>query len=705
MTGPLSSAPAGVLQNLVELFEHGRIAEAEAQANELRRRFPGDAEATRLHAIALLQLGRVGEARTALTEARRLAPQSIEVLCNLGSVLLADGDATASVAALEQAYALAPTHPAVLNGLGNARRAAGDLAGAGEAYRAGTRAAPDYVGAWFNLAAIELALGEVEQAERDARHASSLVPGHPQGLLLLGHVFAAQRRHAEAEAAYIAGARAAPRDARFPYQVGLMAEEQKKFAAAAEAHARALALDPNLHHALGQLVFLRRQLCEWRDLDALSATLRARVNAGAAGIAPFGFLSEPASAAEQLHCARNAARDVEANAAPLRAGLAFAHAKPAPDAPLRIGFVSNGFGNHPTGLLTVALFEALHADAPSGQDLQVELFATNADDGSPIRRRLSASAQALHDDADLPAVALARHIHQRQIEILIDLRGWGGGSVADALALRPAPLQVGWLAYPGTSGAPWIDYAIADAVVLPPSLRAQFSEAVAWLPRCFQPSDPTRPVGEPPSRAECGLPDAGVVYVCFNNSYKINPADFERLLAVLRAGPDSVLWLLSGPERTDERLRAEAQRRGVDATRLVFMPKLPHADYLARYRHADLFLDTAPYGAHTTASDAIWAGCPVLTVPGETFAARVAASLNHHLGLPQLNAADDAAYVEIAARLGRDAATRAALRAELAERRQRSGLFDMPAFAADFAALLREMSRRYRAGLPPAPMG
>jgi predicted O-linked N-acetylglucosamine transferase (SPINDLY family) len=265
-------------------------------------------------------------------------------------------------------------------------------------------------------------------------------------------------------------------------------------------------------------------------------------------------------------------------------------------------------------------------------------------------------------------------------------------------------VQVNWLAYPGTLGAPWVDYVIADPVVLPERLRAQFSERVAWLPRCFQPSDPTRLVGEPPSRSDCGLPARGVVYACLNNSYKLDPAAFGRLLDVLRAVPDSVLWLLSAIQGADDRLRFEAAQRGVDAARLVFAPKLPHAEYLARYRHADVFLDTAPYGAHTTASDALWAGCPVLTVPGATFAARVAASLNHHLGMPQMNADDDAQFVATAVRIGHDAALRSTLRAELAACRARSGLFDMRGFAADLADLLQRMAQRHRDGLAPAPL-
>jgi predicted O-linked N-acetylglucosamine transferase (SPINDLY family) len=700
MDEPNANTLDAALTQIESLLGSGRFTDAAAQALDLRRQFPAQAEAARLHAIALLQLGRVGEAHEALEQARRLAPQSIEVLCNLGSVLLAAGDANAAVEMLQSAFALAPTHPAVLNGLGNARRAAGDPAGARDAYVAATRAAPDHVGAWFNLAAARLALGEYASAEREARHALTLAPSHPEGLLLLGHVLAAQQRFAQAQNAYAAGARGAPGDARFPYQIGLMAEEQKHFAAAADAHARALALDPSLHHALGQLVFLRRQLCDWRDLDALSSELRARVGAGAQGIAPFAFLSEPARAAEQLDCARTAATVIEAKAAPLRAHLAFSQPRIDEGAPLRVGFVSNGFGNHPTGLLIVAMIEALRHQA-----IEVHLFATSSDDGSTIRRRLRDAANRLHEVAELGTVPLAERIQATAIEILVDLRGYGGGSVADTLALRPAPLQVGWLAYPGTSGSPWLDYVIADRIVLPETLRAQFSEKVAWLPRCFQPSDPTRAVAEPPSRMACGLPPTGVVYTCFNNSYKMNPASFERLLAVLRAVPDAVLWLLSGPDGADQRLRAEAERRGVDAARLVFMPKLPHDDYLARYRHADLFLDTSPYNAHTTASDAIWAGCPVLTVAGETFAARVAASLNHHLGLSRLNAPDDAAFIETAVRLGRDIDARKALRHELAERRQGGGLFDMQGFAADFATVLREMSRRRRAGLAPAAFG
>ncbi len=686
------AALATTLQNIAALLGSQRPDLAASAAAAARERFPQAAEAARLQAIALLQLGRPGEARTALEAARTLAPQSVEVLGNLGSVLLAEGDAGAAVAMLEGALALAPGHPQLLNGLGNARRAAGDPAGAAQAYADATRAAPRHAGAWLNLAATLLSMGHVDDAEEHVRQALMLAPDYAQGSMLLGHVLAAKGRFADAQAAYARGAAAAPREAGFAYQAGLMAEEQRQPGAAARWHAQALAIDPGLAPALGQLVFLRRQLCEWDELDALSARLRAAVAANAAGVSPFGFLAEPASASEQLHCARTFARGIEAAAAPLRTRLNLARATARDAAPLRVGFASNGLGNHPTGLLTVALFEAL-----AGLDLQIHLFATARPDASPLQVRLQAAAHAWHDLAGLVPAAQAQRIHAQGIDVLVDLRGYAGGGIAETLALRPAPVQVGWLAYPGTSGAPWLDHYIADRIVLPPSLEAAFSEHVIRLPRCFQPCDTTREVGTPPPRTALGLPDAGTVYACFNNSYKLNPASFERMLAVLRGVPDGVLWLLCGPDGADDRLRGEARRRGIDPARLVFTPRRPHAEYLALYRHADLFLDTAPYNAHTTASDALYAGCPLLTVPGDTFAGRVAASLNHHVGMPQMNVADDAAFIAQAIALGRDAAVRAALRAELAERRQDSSLFDMAGFARDLAAALH--------GIAAAPGG
>jgi len=416
-------------------------------------------------------------------------------------------------------------------------------------------------------------------------------------------------------------------------------------------------------------------------VDTLATQVRAALAAGQGAVEPFAFLSEDASAAEQLACARARATVVASAVCPLPTVKVREHG------PLRVGFLSNGFGAHPTGLLTVALFEHLRHD-PS---LQLHLFALNRADGSRIRERLQAATR-LHDVAALRHADIAARIRAQGIDLLFDLRGWGGGGTPEVLAMRPAPLQLNWLAYPGTSGARWLDAVVADGFVLPAPLESHFSERVLRLPRAFQPSDNTRVLEPAPSRAECGLPEHGVVFCCFNNSYKLNPRSMGRAFAVLQAVPGSVLWLLSGPGQADARLRTAAQAAGLDPARLVFMVKLPHPQYLARYQRADLFLDTHPYNAHTTASDALWAGCPVLTCPGDTFAARVAGSLNHHLGLARMNAADDAAFIATASALGNDPAALAALRAELAQARDRSGLFDMAGFALDLSALLQRLA-------------
>lgn len=546
--------------------------------------------------------------------------------------------------------------------------------------------APHDAMAWIMLCEYELDAGDARAGEAAARRALSLQPGHPEALARLGRAQWMQGQRVEAVASLREAATNAPRHPGIALWLGHALEDTGEAEAAADAYAHAHALAPDEPQIAAYLLAWRRKLCDWRDLDALATQVRQSVRQGRAMVEPFAFLSEDSTAAEQLQCAR------------LRASALAQAIRPLPPAAvrarrtdgLRAGFLSNGFGAHPTGLLTVALFEALQAM----EGFTAHLFALNPDDGSLVRQRLRAATQ-LHDVAGLPHAQVARRIRDTGIDVLFDLRGWGGGGTPEVLAMRPAPVQVNWLAYPGTSGAPWIDCVLADGFVLPDALASHFSERVVRLPRCFQPTDTARAIPPAPPRSECGLPErtsgGGVVFCCFNNSYKLNPRSVARALAVLRDVPGSVLWLLSGPGRADERLRGFAQVQGVDPQRLVFMPKQPHAEYLARLQHADLFLDTEPYNAHTTASDALWAGCPVLTRPGETFAARVAGSLNHHLGMGSMNVDSDAAFIARAVELGRNPQALVTLREELAQSRRESGLFDMTGFAQDFAAATRDM--------------
>ncbi|HET7930228.1 MAG TPA: tetratricopeptide repeat protein [Rhodanobacteraceae bacterium] len=694
MNGKTTSALAA---RVVEQLQRGDNAGAEAQARKLRETVPDDSELARLHGIALLLLGRNAEARAALEDALRRDPANTDAMSNLASAMLAAGDAAGAVAMLEQAVQIRPGDAALQNNLGNALRAAGDDARAHERYLAALALAPEHIGAICNLAAAELSLGMLADAEARLRAAIATQP-HPQALLLLGHVLHRAQRYAEAQAAYEQGAPLAPEIAQFPYHAGLMADEQHHYGEAVRFYQRALQLDPKLLLAEGQLLFVLRRECDWSATEPLARRIRARALDGSGSIDPFAFLAEDATAAEQLACARARAARVAHDAQPLQRHLRLGRTQRVEGTPPRVGFLSAGFHAHATALLTVAMFEAL------GQrdDLELHLFATTPDDRSDVRARLRAASRGFHELPGQPATAIAQRVHDAGIDILVDVDGWCAGGMPGALAMRPAPVQASWLAYPGSSGAPFIDYLVADPFLIPEPLQRYYSEAIAYLPRCYQPSDPNRPIAAVPPRSVFGLPDDGVVFASFNNSWKLNAASFARMCAVLREVPGSVLWLLATDRTADANLRAAAKAQGLDPRRVVFSPALPHLQHLARYRLADLFLDTNPYNAHTTASDAIWAGCPVLTRPGETFASRVAGSLNHYLGMPELITRDDAAFVATAARYGNDPAVLKTLHERLASQRERSGLFDMQAYAQDFVALLHAMDQRQLQRLPPA---
>ena len=534
--------------------------------------------------------------------------------------------------------------------------------------------------AWIMLAEAELDAGDAAAGEAAARRALQLRPAHPEALARLGRAQWLQRRFAEAAESLRFAAARAPQHPGIAVWLAHALEDIGEAEAAAGHYTRAHALAPDNPQIAAYLLAWRRRLCDWRDLERLSRKVREAVRSGTAPVEPFAFLSEEASAAEQLQCARlRASLYHNARRPPVRARR--------PGEPVRVALLSNGFGAHPTGLLIVALMEALAAHA----EVECHLFALNADDGSTIRARL-ASAARLHELHGQSHSVVAHRIHQAGADVLFDLRGWGGGGAPEVLAMRPAPVQVNWLAFPGSSGAPWIDFVLADQHVLPPGMELHFSERVIRLPRCFQPSDTSRHISLPAPRTEYGLPAEGVVFCCFNNGYKLNPRSFGRMLKVLGSVSGSVLWLLSGPGESDARVRLAAHDGGIDPSRLVFMDKLPHAEYMARLQRADLFLDTIPYNAHTTASDALWAGCPVLTTAGDTFASRVAASLNHHVGMPDMNARGDEAFVEHAIALGNNPDALAAVRLRLEGCRKASSLFDMPGFARDFVAAIQHMT-------------
>jgi predicted O-linked N-acetylglucosamine transferase (SPINDLY family) len=685
------------LEPLRAALAQGDGAGAEALAAALLKRHDTDAELWRLGGLSAAAAGDMREAFRRMTRALAREPRMTQAWIDLGELYAATDQLDQSGQAYYRAVSIDERSVRAWNGMGNALDALGRYAEAADAFRHALTLDAELSDTRLHLTSTLIAMGDLGAAEFEATAALAAAPESAEAHFVFGNVRVAQRRHSDAVEAFRAALARKPDYAQAQHNLAMSLDELGDWTGAAQACAAALRLDPSLVSALAQLVFLKRRLCDWTGLTALSERLRDAVAAGHADVTPFSFLSEPATPAEQLACARAQAARIVARMEPIKRRSVFATRGFGVGRP-RVGFVSSGFNNHPTALLIADFVERLR-----NTNLETVAFATTADDGGALRKRLRTGFHQFHEAHGITPATLAGRVNDARIDVLVDLRGYGGGSASEMFALRPAPIQVNWLAYPGTSGAPFIDYLIADRYVVAPEQRAHYSEAIVRMPYAFQCSDATRVVGTPPPRAALGLPEQAVVFVSFNNSYKIGPEVFQAWLRILRDVPDSVLWLLAGKDEAAVRghLHQHARTAGIDPARVIFQQKLPHDQYLALYRHADLFLDTWPYGAHTTASDALWAGCPVLTWPGTTFASRVAGSLLATLDMPELIARDLNDYLAKAVVAGRSVPARKAMHAKLEAARTQSPLFDMSAFAQAFERAITGMVGRARRGLKP----
>ncbi|WP_293997762.1 tetratricopeptide repeat protein [Sphaerotilus sp.] len=372
---------------------------------------------------------------------------------------------------------------------------------------------------------------------------------------------------------------------------------------------------------------------------------------------------------------------------------------PRPNGKIRIGLLSSDFHVHATSILIAECLEGMDRD-----QFELYFYSGGKEDRSELRARVRRTATCWVETADLSTPQLVARIRDDEIGVLLDMKGYTLGARMDVLVHRPAPLQVSWLGYPGTTGADCLDYVVGDAVLTPLEAQPSYTECIAQMPHCYQPNDSTRTRPPVATRQQCGLPEDAFVFAGFNMPYKIVPEVFEAWCCILRETPGAVLWLLVEQEPTRLRLQASARRHGVDPQRLVFAPFLVPELHRARLPLADLCLDTFPCGGHTTASDALWAGVPVLALLGESFASRVAGSLLHALGVPELACRDIESYMRSATTLARDPAAFRALKAKIEQGRLHSALFDGRRFAADFGRLLLRMVQRQDAGLPPAPL-
>lgn len=436
---------------------------------------------------------------------------------------------------------------------------------------------------------------------------------------------------------------------------------------ALENYEAALAANPRHPHALNGAATVAPNLCDWQRTEALKPRLEEEVRLNRGVIQPFTLLGYGVDAALQRKCAEQwTARNVARH--PPLAQARYRHDK------IRLAYLSADFHQHPTAVLMAELFERHDRER-----FEVTAISFGPDDGSAMRARLVQAFDHFEDVRGKSDGEVAKLMRDREIDIAVDLNGHTLHGRPGILAWRPAPAAVNWLVYPGTTGAPFLDVILADRTVLPLARQPDYSEKIVHLPHCYQPNDATRAIGPAPSRAECGLPENGFVFCCFNAAWKITRPVFDIWMRLLAQVDASVLWLLDGPHAAT--LRREAQARGIDAARLVFAPKVGPAQHLARHQCAGLFLDTWPYGAHTTGSDALWAGLPLVTRLGENFPARVGASLLTNMDMPELIAVTPEGYEKLALELARDPARLAALREKLARKRTATPLFDSAGFA------------------------
>jgi len=673
-------------------LQSGNAAEAEDVARQMLAHDPGSVDAAQMLAVCLARRGAYAEALPLFETVVRGQPGSAGARQNLGSALSSLGRHAEALACFDAAIALDPRVAAVHGNRGNALKA----------------------------------LGRTDEALASYASAIALAPEHPRFRYNRGTALMEMQRHAEALADLDRAVVLDPREASYWMNRGCARFELRRFADALEDFDRAIALDrakaraqvfratclrelgradealaalttalslePGLPYVPGDWVRQKLACCDWNGLPDAIGRLTAAIDRGERASAPFPLLLLPSSPAQQRVCARAfvADRYPAGAGSPWRSG-GHAHDR------IRIGYFSADFHDHATAHLVAGVLER----HDRGRfEITAFSYGPHADD--PWRRRVATAVDRFVDvraDTDEAIAARARAL---ELDLAVDLKGHTQHARLGIFAARAAPLQATWLGYPGTLGAPFVDYLIADATLIPPLERELYDEKIAYLPHTYQPNDATKAIAEDAgTREEAGLPAAGFVFCCFNHSFKILPDVFAVWMRLLGAVEGSVLWLLDSNESAARNLRREAAARGVAPERLVFAPRVPLAAHLARHRHADLVLDTLPYNAHTTASDALWAGVPLVTCPGATFASRVGASLLGAVGLPELVADDVAAYESLALALARDPARLAALRAQLAANRATQPLFDTARFARDLEALYEAMIARQRSGLPP----
>lgn len=633
--------------------QQGRLTEAESAFRQVLIHTPGHAMAWHLLGLLQAQTGRLAEGIYALRQSVHHNPEDAIAHNNLAKALLQAGNPKDALHACERALELNPV----------------------------------LASAYCTRAQMLLQVGHRAMARADTERALTIDPQLPAALALRDQLMQLPQTSA--------GEAAPPAwqgvdDPTF--RIGMELLKQGNFEVAAKAFERVT--PGSIHHARarGNLLQCKLHLCEWTHLVSLQQEVEAFTLEGRQCMQPFALLSA------------SGRPDVQRRAAQIEGELTPGDAtvlsrQPRPPGRVRVAYCSADFHEHATAFLMAELFE-LH----DRQDFEWIALSFGPSESTPMRLRLMRAFDRFIDVREWSDERIAQWMRTEMVDIAVDLKGYTRGARLGIFRRRPAPIQVNYLGYPGTLGLDCFDYILGDATVTPFEHAPHFAEQIVQLPYCYMVNDRQRRIASvTPTRAEEGLPANGFVFVCFNNLFKLQPDVFDVWLCLLRQVPDSVLWLLSEHPSVCSRLRARASEQGVAPERLVFAGRLPLEQHLARHRLADLFLDTLPMNAHTTTSDALWVGLPVLTCLGPAFASRVAASLLRAADLPELVTHSLDEYKARALSLATNPSELVRLRERLQHEGHSSPLFDTPRFARSIESAYRTMMDRWRMGLPPEP--
>ena len=680
------------IEEAIGLHRQGRLAEAETMYRAIIAAQPDHFDALHLLGVMRAQQKKFDEAADLIVAALRANPRASEAHFHLGAALAAQNRHDAAVTSFKNALAIRPDYADAHNNLGVSLEALHRYDEAIASYRAALAVKPDHADAHSNLGNMLQALHRYDEAIASYRRALAIKPDHADACNNIGNTLQALGRHEEAIASYRQALAIRPDYANAHNNLGNALSVLHRYGEAIASYREVLRLDPLHVNAINILPGLLRRTCDWRQIKKIERAVIDHVEADRAPISPFVFLNIADDPAIQLKCAAQYARRQAPGRSPAAVGGGtYAHDK------IRLAYVSADFRSHATASLMAGLFERHDRNS-----FEIYGVSFGPDDASAMRKRLVQAFDRFIDVRDASTLDIVRQLRACEIDIAVDLKGFTYDNRLEIFLHRPAPIQVNYLGFPGTTGTDRIDYIIVDRFVAPIEHQPFYAEKLVHLPGCYQVNDNQRRIAErTPSRAECGLPPEGFVFCCFNNSYKITPEFFDIWMRLLQAVPGAVLWLLGDNQWAAENLRREARARGVDANRLVFAPRLKLAEHLARHRLAHLFLDTLPVNAHTTASDALWAGLPVLTCAGNAFAARVAGSLLHAVGLAELVTHSPEQYEALALRLATDTHVLQGLRNRLAQNRLSSPLFDTDRFRRHIEAAYTTMWEIWRHGENP----